>query len=161
LSQLSMAIEKVSDLRANADDLAAMDEMAAAHHKELGSMYVDVKSELDWDSLERLNGLGLLQFLIARIDGRIVGYFTWILDFDVASKGMLTASQHAWFVRDGHTIVGVRLFDRAIVECKKLGVQFAYFHSTAEGRGSKLSRLLESRGAKLVTQTYMLKVKES
>lgn len=113
----------------------------------------------DWQSMATLNKAGIFQVLTARVDGKMVGYFTWLLDFDLESKGTLIASQTAWFVEKGHPVTAVRLFDRAISEFKRVGVEFAYLHHTVTGRGAALGHLFQRRGASLLGYNYILKVK--
>jgi hypothetical protein len=114
----------------------------------------------DWKSMSILNVQGIFQVLVARVDGKMVGYFTWMLDFDIESKGTLVANQTAWFVEKGHPIVAVRMLDRAISELKKIGVEFTYFHHGIKGRGASLGRLFERKGAKLLSHNYILSMKE-
>ena len=112
----------------------------------------------DWQSLATLNNSGVFQVLTARIDGRMVGYFTWLLDFDMESKGTLIVNQSAWFVEKGHPIVAVRMFDRAMEEFKRIGVEYAYLHHTIKGRGASLGRLFERRGAKMLGYNYIMPI---
>jgi hypothetical protein len=114
----------------------------------------------DWKSMATLNNAGIFQVLVARVDGRMVGYFSWLLDFDMESKGTLIVNQTAWFVEKGHPIVAVRMFDRAIKEFKRIGVEYAYLHHTIKGRGAALGRLFERRGAKLLGYNYIVSLKE-
>ena len=113
----------------------------------------------DWDSMKILNNGGTFRVLTARLEGRMIGYFSWFIDFDMESKGTLIVNQAAWYVEPGHPIVGVKMLDRAIEEFKKAGVQFAYFHHTVHGRGATLGRLFAKKGAELLGYNYMLKVK--
>jgi hypothetical protein len=113
----------------------------------------------DWESMQALNEKGIFQVLVARIDGNVVGYFTWLLDFDLESKGTLIANQLAWYVEPGHPIIAVRMLDRAIEELKKIGCEFVYFHHTVHGRGASLGRLFERKGAELLGYNYVLKLK--
>jgi hypothetical protein len=113
----------------------------------------------DWKSMSVLNEQGIFQVLVARVDGKMVGYFTWLLDFDLESRGTLIANQTAWFVEKGHPIVAVRMLDRAIMELKKIGVQFVYFHHGVIGRGASLGRLFERKGARLLSHNYILSMK--
>ena len=107
-----------------------------------------------------LNEQGSFKVLVARVDGKAVGYFTWTVDFDMESRGTLIANQGAWFVEPKHPIVAVRMLDRALEEFKKLGVEFAYFHHGIKGRGAKLGRLFERRGARLLSHNYIMRMKE-
>lgn len=114
----------------------------------------------DWESMASLQRSGLFQVLAARVDGRMVGYFSWMIDFDIESKGTLIINQGAWFVREGYPTVGVKLFDRALEEFKRLGVKFAYLHHTCNGRGARLGKLYERRGAKVLGFKYVLNLSE-
>jgi len=114
----------------------------------------------DFESMETLNKAGIFRMITARLDGRIIGYFTWLMDFDMESKGTLIVNQGAWFVEPGHPIAAVKMLERAIEEFKKAGVEFAYFHHTIHGRGATVGRLFEKKGAKLSGHTYTLRLKE-
>lgn len=113
----------------------------------------------DWKSMRILNEAGTFQILTARVDNKMVGYFTWLLDFDIESKGTLIASQAAWFVEKGYPIVAVKMLDRAISEFKKMGVEFAYLHHGIKGRGANLGRLFERKGARLLSHNYVIALK--
>lgn len=114
----------------------------------------------DWKSMTTLNRAGIFQVLTARVDGKMVGYFTWLLDFDMESRGTLIVNQAAWFVEKGYPIVALKMLTRAIAEFKKAGVEFAYLHHTIKGRGAGLGRLFERKGAKLLGYNYILALKE-
>jgi hypothetical protein len=147
---LVIEIEKVRDVWEELDALGAAE-------------YIEVEDERrrvpDWDSMKALNSAGIFQVLTARVDGRMVGYFSWLIDFDMESKGTLIVNQTAWYVEPGHPIIGVKMFDRAIEEFKRVGVEFAYLHHTVHGRGASIGRLFTKRGAELLGHTYKLKVK--
>lgn len=149
-SRLAIGFEKISDVWPELLGLALQEQNEINEQRPFNP---------DWKSMRILNDQGIFQLLTARVDGRMVGYFTWLLDFDMESKGVLVVNQTAWFVEKGHPIVGVKMLDRAISEFKRIGVEFAYFHHTVSGRGAKLGRLFESRGAKLLGYNYSLALK--
>jgi hypothetical protein len=148
---LDIKIEKVEDVWEDLHALARME------HDEVEVGWRDFNP--DWDSMKSLNRLGTFQVLTARIDGRMIGYLTWFVDFDIESKGTLIVNQAAWYVEPGHPIVGVKMFDRAIQEFRRIGVKFAYLHHTNRGRGASLGRFFNKRGAEPLGYTYILKVK--
>jgi hypothetical protein len=114
----------------------------------------------DWDSMKALNGAGIFQVLTARVDGKLIGYLTWLVDFDIESKGTLVVHQTAWYVEPGHPIVGAKMFDTAVEEFKRIGVEFAYLHHPERGRGNTLGRFFIKKGAELLSHNYVLRVKK-
>jgi len=151
LSALEIRFERIVDSWRELELLAAQEHIEIEEQRDFNP---------DWQSMAILNEAGKFQVLVARVDDKAVGYFTWLLDFDLESKGTLIVSQTAWFVESKHPIVGVRMLDRAIEEWKKIGVEFAYLHHGIKGRGALLGRLFERRGAALLSHNYMLKLKD-
>jgi hypothetical protein len=148
---LEIKLEKVKDVW---EDLH---ELARKEYFEVEVGWREFKP--DWESMESLNNAGKFQVLTARVDGRMVGYFTWLIDFDMESKGTLIVSQAAWYVEPGHPIVGAKMFDIAVKEFKRVGVKFAYLHHTTRGRGASLGRFFSKKGAELLGYNYILRVK--
>ena len=151
MSTLTIGLEKVKDVWQEAEKLAA------AEYKEIE----DRRSPTpDWKSIIGLNDVGMFQALIARVDGRMIGYFTWMVDFDLESKGTLIANQTMWYIEPGHSaVVASKMFDMAVQCFEKLGVRYAYLHHTLKGRGAKLRRFYERKGAELNGFNYVLNVK--
>jgi hypothetical protein len=113
----------------------------------------------DWRSMAIVNENGNFKVLVARVDDEMVGYFSFFIDFDMESYGTLIVNQSAWYVRQGYPTIGVRLFDRAMNEFKKLGVKFVYLHHPVYGRGAKLGSFFERRGGKLLGYNYVINMK--
>jgi len=150
---LEIKMEKLKDM------LPELQKLAFMEHSEVEKEgWRDYKP--DWESMLTLNNSGIFQFLIARVDGRMVGYLTWLVDFDLECKGTLIVNQSAWYVEPGHPIVAVKMFDKAVEEFKKIGVEFAYLTHTARGRGANLGRFFEKRGAEFLGYNYILRVKK-
>lgn len=113
----------------------------------------------DWETLKTLNDAGLFQSFVARVDGIMVGYISWMIDFDIESKGTLIANQTQWFVKKGYPKVGIQLFAKALEELDRIGVEFVYLHHTVHGRGARLGKLFTRKGAKLLGCNYVLNMK--
>ena len=151
MSSLVIQFEKIVDSWQDFERLAAQEQIEIEEERAFRP---------DWNSMRILNEQGSFKVLVARVDGKAVGYFTWTVDFDMESRGTLIANQGAWFVEPRHPIVAVRMLDRALEEFKKLGVEFAYFHHGIKGRGATLGRLFERRGARLLSHNYIMRMKE-
>ena len=151
MSELVLAFEKVKGIEAELERLAALEQVEIEEERPFHP---------DWNSMRILNEQGIFQVLTARVDSRVVGYFSWLLDFDLESKGTLIVNQMAWFVEKGYPIIAVKMLDRAISEFKKAGVEFAYFHHTVHGRGAGLGKLFERKGAKLLGYNYVMKLEQ-
>ena len=150
MSSLEIAFERVEDVWEDLEKLVAQEVVEVKEKRRFGP---------DWDSMKALNETGVFQLLVARVDGRMVGYFTWLIDFDMESKGTLIVNQGAWYVEPGHPIIAAKMLDRAIAEFRRAGVNFAYFHHTVHGRGASVGRLFEKKGARLSGHTYTLELK--
>jgi hypothetical protein len=98
--------------------------------------------------------LGVFRIIVARIDGRLVGYLTFMIDFDLESYGTLIANQTAWYLEPGHFGVAHKMYFFAVEEFKRLGVKFVYWHHTINGRGKSLGKFFERNGAHLMSMTY-------
>lgn len=99
---------------------------------------------------------GVLKVITARVDGHMIGYFTWNIHPDPESQGLLVADQGAWFVLPGWPRVAHQMFDESIRVLKELGVQCIFPHHRTQGRGRSLGRFFTRRGAKEIQHTYSL-----
>jgi hypothetical protein len=114
--------------------------------------------KLDQAAMKLLDQAGVLKTVCARLDGRLVGYYTWNIQRDVESEGMLIAQQGAWYVEPGHRKLAFLMFARAKSELKALGVEYIYPHHRTMGRGCNLGRFFERQGAVRIQETYSLRI---
>jgi hypothetical protein len=113
--------------------------------------------DVDAAALHELSKRGILLVITARLDGRLVGYFTWNVQTDVESKGLLIALQGAWFVSpDAPNRTAVWLWDRSEAELRWMGVKCIYPHHRLQGRGANIGKFFMRRGAKPIQTTYSL-----
>ena len=135
--------------------------LATRHFEEVdGGVEPRRRLNLDTAFMQRLADGGVLKLFTARVDGALVGYYTWNVTSDVESAGLLIAQQGAWYVEPGRTAVACRMFDFAVGELKKMGVQCVYPHHRAQGRGAHIGRFFVRRGAKKIQDTYSLWIGE-
>ena len=131
--------------------------LAVAHFDEVdGGVEPRRRLNLDAPFMQRLSDAGVLQLFTARADGELVGYYTWNVTNDVESAGLLIAQQGAWYVQNDRPRVACQMFDFAVGELKKMGVQCIFPHHRAQGRGAHLGRFFARRGAKKIQDTYSL-----
>lgn len=136
--------------------------LAVAHAQEVdGGIEPRRRFQLDTEMMALLDAAGRLKVLSARRDGQMVGYFTWMLESDIESKGLLVAQQGAWYVAPEHPGAAVALFDRSVEELRALGVQCIFPHHRLQGRGAKLGKFFERRGAVEIQHTYQLWIGDS
>lgn len=131
--------------------------LATAHFEEVdGGVEPKRPFKLDTGFMQRLYDGGVLKLFTARIDGRLVGYYTWNVTSDVESQGLLIAQQGAWYVAPGHPRIAGKMFDTAVSELRAIGVQCIFPHHRAQGRGAAIGRFFQRRGAKKIQDTYSL-----
>lgn len=116
------------------------------------------KFEPDVQSILTNEALGVFKILVARKAGRMIGYLSWMIDFDMESYGTLIVNQTAWYVAPGHHGVADKMFNWATEEFRRLGVKFVYWHHTENGRGKTLGRYFKRKGAELISHNYVMKL---
>jgi len=114
----------------------------------------------DWESIFASQRMGTFHILTARKgqDRELVGYLSWMLDFDMESYGTLIAHQCAWYVKPSQFKVAVRMFDWFASELRRIGVKFVYLHNSERGRGKTLGKFFQKRGATHSSNTYTLRL---
>src|ERR1700744_645537 len=94
----------------SADLWAEMKPHAEAHFEEVdGGVEPRRKFKLDEPLMQAIADAGSLKTVIARCEGKLVGYYTWNIQPDVESAGLLIAQQGAWYVDPGHPRVAVMM----------------------------------------------------
>lgn len=135
--------------------------LAKAHFEEVdGGVEPRRKLNLNLNTMQWASDNGTLKLFTARLDGRLVGYYTWNVMDDVESQGLLIAQQGAWYVSPGHPRAACLMFDFAIAELKALGVRCIYPHHRAQGRGADIGKFFRRRGAKKIQESYSLWIGE-
>lgn len=133
--------------------------LAKAHFEEVdGGVESGRSLNLNLNVMQWASDNGTLKLFTARMSGRLVGYYTWNISDDVESRGLLIAQQGAWYVAHGYPRAAYRMFDFAISELARMGVQYAYPHHRAQGRGADLGKFFRRRGAKKIQDTYSLRI---
>ncbi len=131
--------------------------LAESHFEEVdGGVEPRRRFELDEDIMTAMERAGVIKILVARDNGKIVGYYTWQIATDVESKGLLIAQQGAFYVEPGHPSVAHAMFERSVQELRALGVKCIFPHHRTQGRGDHLGRFFERRGAKKIQETYVM-----
>lgn len=153
---VTLQIEKVEEIQSEIDVLA---------REEHAEMEVGFRPYgPDYTGLIYHEQTGTFKCLTARrhsggpSGGELVGYFTWMIDFDLESYGTLIVHQCAWYVRPGNFGVAARMFYWATEEFKRLGVKILYLHNAQFGRGQTLGKFFEKNGAVHVSNTYALRL---
>lgn len=108
--------------------------------------------------------IGAIKIYTVRVSGVLAGYCTWNLSYDIESKGLLVATQGAWYTDQefaGHGL-GLKLFKWTLDELRLLGVKCVFPHHRTQGRGTedRLGTFLVRMGAKLTQYTYTLWIGE-
>ena len=105
--------------------------------------------DLDVELLSLCDQSRALRIISARRGGELVGYFTWTIQPDVESRGLLSAEQGAWFLApDAGWSIAHRMWAASLAELRALGVKMVWPHHHLQGRGAHLGRFFERHGAK-------------
>lgn len=112
---------------------------------------------LDRQALLRMDELGVLKVLTARSEaGELLGYISWVLQFDLEDFGALIAEQGSWYVAPGSWGVAWKLFMASLEVLRELGVRHAYPHQRTIGRSAGLARFFERLGARPIKIVWSL-----
>lgn len=132
-------------------------DLAEAHNHEVDDGVEPRRPfRLDRRLMAMMRDSGSLVIVIARQAGRPVGYFTWSVEPDVESEGLVIAQQGAWYVAPGHPRAAYLMFHESVAALKALGVQCIFPHHRTQGRGRALGRFFARLGAKEIQHTYSL-----
>jgi hypothetical protein len=136
---------------------AEMKPLAEKHAREVdGGVEPRRRFKLDEAAMRAMAQAGILHLIIARAAGKVVGYFTWNIQSDVESEGLLIAMQGAWYLEPGFPRLAAQMWDASIDMLRSLGVQMVFPHHRTQGRGSGIGRFFRKRGAKHIQDTYSL-----
>ena len=111
---------------------------------------------LDLQVLAQMDAMGVLKIWTARRNARLVGYISWVLQFDLESFGTLIAEQGSWYAEPEAWGAGWKLMVHSIQELRQLGVRHAYLHQRTLGRSAGAGRWFERLGAKPIKITWAL-----
>lgn len=137
------------------------DELVEKHFKEVaGEQEPNRPYKIDATSMKTLNDAGILKLLVARLNGKMVGYLTWNVHYDLESQGLLVAFQGGWYVRPGKDLtklwVGYKLYTKSIEYLKTIGVKNIFPHYRLRGRGAELDIIMRRLGAQEIQRGYSL-----
>lgn len=131
--------------------------LAESHFEEVdGDVEPNRRFDIDADLMQLIQDAGVLRLVTARQDGKLAGYFTWNVQPDVESKGLIVGMMGAWYVSPGHPRAAFDLFSASREILRAAGVQCIFPHHRVQGRGANLGRFFEHQGAKLIQKTYSL-----
>lgn len=119
---ISFKVENWEDVKSEAAPLWPL------HWDEVGQNKIKMQLNPDLDKLDALNARGMLHIVIAREDGRLVGYHASIIDTLIHYKNVLAAKGDLYWLapeyRKGAT--GIRLLREVEKTLKARGVQVMY-----------------------------------
>jgi len=100
---------------------------------------------------------GFLRTYVARDWGKPCGFMVWRVGWDPESRGLPVAQQVWWYARPEAPFgCAVRLFEESVASLRDIGIQAVFPHVRPRGRGAKMGRWLERRGARPYAQTYIM-----
>ena len=108
------------------------------HFVEVDGQALDNRRPFDPDVavMEQLNRVGTFRVFSARLAGKMIGYCTWNISYDLESRGLVIAEQGAFYMVPGHGRAAFRLFKFSLLGLRELGVKLAFPHHRLNGRAS-------------------------
>lgn len=118
--------------------------------------------DLDREAFAAMDRAGVLVIVTARgLDSSLLGYCSWVLQFDLESRGALIAQQGSWHAAAGCWGVGWKVFQASLVVLRQLGVQRCYPHKRATGRSAGADRFFKRLGGVAVMTVYSIELGSS
>ncbi len=115
------------------------------------------KFQLDVGRMVEANAAGAVRIWTLRVNGELVGYVSWNLQWDLESAGLPIATQGAWFVSKGVPWgAAAKLFGESLEGLRAIGIQCVFPHHRDRGRGKAIGRFFKGLGAIPIQSTYML-----
>lgn len=136
--------------------------LIAAHFNEVeGDLAEKRPCGIVSNTMTQLDDMGVMKCSTARIDGRLVGYMTWMLTPDLESNGTLKADQGGIYVspeapRAGMFGLSYHMLKFCVPELRAMGVQFLFLHHRLLGRGKNLGVMFRRFGATEIKHEYYL-----
>ena len=130
-----------------------------AEHDELGTHRDRMAFDPDLDRISSLDCAGVLLIATARDDGELIGYSLFMITPSLEYRTLLCAQQSVWFVRSDYRWsgrVGDKVFDFAIAEMKRRGVQCIHTHHRVRDGGERLAIKMKRRRAEPLEASYTI-----
>lgn len=107
---------------------------------------------------EVIDKAGASLLMAARYEGRMIGYCIFNISTSLRTKGLVCAEQSLWFVTKSYrgSTAGIRLFDRALDELRRRGVQKVYPHHWLASNSPRAEAFFIRRGATELERVYSL-----
>lgn len=139
-----------------------LSELGKSHFSEVdGGVESSRPYQLDSGLMLAVDQAGMLKIISARSEGKLVGYIIWTVQPDIESAGLIIAMMGPWFALPGYFGVANTLFDMSLKLLESCGVKYAYPHHRLNGRGNKLGKYFQRKGAVEIQRTFSLKIGNS
>jgi hypothetical protein len=116
--------------------------------------------DLDRDLLQAVEDVGALHIYTARVAGQLAAYVFWTVGPDAECKGLTIADMGPWYASPEHRGLGSVIWDRSVLELKKLGVKNINMHHRLHGRGARAGVFFMRRHAKPTKHEFSLWIGE-
>jgi hypothetical protein len=111
--------------------------------------------------MRALDGVGAMQIMTARCNGRMFGYLMTLISPSLTSPDILSATNTTFFASPEFPGLGLKLQREAIKELKNKGVDEVFFEAGKRGSGPRISMLYKRLGAQDHGSAYRLQLKEA
>ena len=106
--------------------------------------------------MRTLHGLGAMQIMTARCNGRMIGYLMTVISPSLKSLNITSGSNLAFVASPDFPGVGLKLQRAAIQSLKDRGVDEVFFEAGQRGSGPRLGAMYERLGAAEYGRVYRL-----
>jgi len=114
----------------------------------------------DRAALAAIDAAGLWRCFLARVDGALAGYCTWVRDVSIESDMPPTMVHGPFYVAPEHRAhrLGLRLLDVSRRTFEREGIAVLRLHHTMHGRGVRAGRLYQRLGAVEYQREYLWRI---
>ena len=141
-----------------ADSYASAQDLIADHLVQVGEA-PDAYHGKNLDLIRTLDGLGNIQIVTARSNGRIFGYLMTILSPSLESPKIKMAVQTTFFASEAFHGLGLRLQRASLALLQARGIDEVWFRAGPRGSGPKMGTLYRRLGAQHDGEIYRLNLR--
>lgn len=140
--------------------LADATPLLAEHHAQIGEAPDNWRNK-NIPLLRAIDELGMMQITTARSNGRMFGYLMTLLTPSLATAGVMSAVNTAFFADPACPGLGIKIQRAALASFKERGVGEVLWETNTVGGGSRIGSIYRRLGAEEKGSVYRLRLAEA